>query len=103
MAFYIIAFILFFIVIIIYYFLMSKSKKIVETSNNINDAMGKYFIILSNFEKIIKEEDIDKKKNMTIDLKEKAKNYISDYPNSPYRADIEKLITKLEDIDNSMQ
>ncbi|NMC67708.1 MAG: hypothetical protein GYA61_05710 [Spirochaetales bacterium] len=103
MLYYILGAILFLIIIIVYYLLISKSKSVVDTSIKINDAMGNYFILLSNFEKIIKENDSEAKKEKVLQLKLKAEKYCEQYPKSIYRKEIEKLIEKLIQIEKSMQ
>lgn len=98
MIYYIIGFVLFIVVIVVYSILISKSKSIVETSEKMNSAMGNYFILLSNYEKILKEKDAKIKKEKSQQLLNDAKKFCQLYPSSPYTKDIEKLIEKLNDI-----
>jgi len=103
MLYYILAGILFLIVIVIYYILLAKNKSVVDTSEKINDAMGNYFILLSSFDKVLKENDEKVKKEKVLLLKSKAEKYLEQYPGSAYRKDIEKLVEKLTEIEKSMQ
>ncbi|GEM_PF-1963641 len=97
---YIIAAILFLIVILFYSILISKSKNVVDTSINLNNAMSKYFLLLADYEKILKEEDDNIKKEKAKKLLILAKEYCQNYPKSSYRKDIEKLVKKLEEFEN---
>ncbi|MEJ5272668.1 MAG: hypothetical protein WH035_00920 [Spirochaetota bacterium] len=103
MLYYILVAVLFLVVIVIYYLLLSKNKNLVDVSEKINDAMGNYFILLSIYDKILKEKDEKLKKEKILDLKEKAIKYCQNYSSSIYKKDIEKMIEKLNDLEKSMQ
>ena len=98
MTYYIIAVILFVLVVIFYSILISKGKHITTMQKNLNKSMGEYFILLSEFEKIIKEENLEIKKEKVNILYQKAKLYCEQFPNSSYKKDIEKLKEKLENL-----
>jgi len=83
--------------------MISKNKNLIETSEKINKSMGNYFILLSEYEKILKEEDINLKKEKMEKLFIMANEYCKNYPKSSYKKDIEKLINKLENIKSTMQ
>ncbi len=98
MLYYIIIIFLFFVIFIIYSLLISKSKNLVNVSEKLNKSMGEYFILLSEYEKIIKEEDQNVKLNKVDKLLVSAKEYCNKFNNSNYKKDIEKLILKLEEM-----
>lgn len=102
MIYYLILTILFIIIIVIYSILLSKSRNLSETSEKINSSIGEYFILLSSFEKIIKEENNENKKDKINKLLNDARFYCKKYSSSPYKKDIEKLILKLDELEKTM-
>lgn len=101
MIYYLILVVLFIVIIVFYSILVSKSRNLADTSEKINNSMGEYFVLLSNFEKIIKEENNEIKKDKIYKLLNEARLYCSKYPSSAYKKDIEKLILKLNELEKN--